>query len=384
MINIHLYPSQFLNESRILREARTLAKLELFDRIDLIGAGGAGLASEEKLDRVIRIRRIGSRRDDANLAGKVGAAVRWSRSIYREYRKVPLACVNCHSIATLPLGWALKRATGARLVYDAHELETETSGLRGVRKAGTKVIERLLIGYVDYSIFVGSTIDEWYRKQYGLENTAVVYNSPMFADVVPSNHFRQVFKIAADLPIFLYQGVVSEARGVPKLVAAFSALAGRATLVVMGYGELAPWMQEQAQRYCNIFYHPAVPPDQLLCYTAAADYGLSVIESTSLSYEYCMPNKLFEYLMARKPVLVSRNREQREFVERYGVGVVAAANTPEAIREGAVSLMAIHPSAILAAIDRVRRDFSWEQQESVLRSVYLDALGFRPRHEAAA
>ena len=35
MINIHLYPSPFLNESRILREACSLSRLALFDRIGL-------------------------------------------------------------------------------------------------------------------------------------------------------------------------------------------------------------------------------------------------------------------------------------------------------------------------------------------------------------
>ena len=61
MINIHLYPSPFLNESRILREACTLSRLALFDRIDLVGVGREGLPALEELQDNIRIVRVGQR-----------------------------------------------------------------------------------------------------------------------------------------------------------------------------------------------------------------------------------------------------------------------------------------------------------------------------------
>jgi glycosyltransferase involved in cell wall biosynthesis len=384
MINIHLYPSQFQNESRILREARTLSRLGLFDRIDLLGTGGAGLPIEEDLGGNVRIRRVGIRHNEGALVGKALAAAAWSRAIYGDYSRKALACVNCHSLTTLLLGVSLKRATGARLIYDAHELETETSGLGGIRKIGAKILERALIGRADYSIFVGKAIDDWYRTRYGLTRSAVIYNAPAFADIAPTDRFRESFGIARSVPVFLYQGVISEARGVPKLIEAFAALAGRAALVIMGYGDLAGWVKEQAARHPNVFYHPAVPPDELLEYTAAADYGLSVIEATSLSYEYCMPNKLFEYVMARKPVLVSPTREQREFVERYGVGEVTRDTSPTAIREGVERLLAHHSSVFAMALDKARHEFAWERQEMTLSRIYVEILGFRPRAVGAA
>ena len=177
--------------------------------------------------------------------------------------------------------------------------------------------------------------------------------------------------------------MISNERGVRKLVDAFVGLKQRAALVIMGYGELAAWVKDRAREHPNIFYHPAVPPDQLLSYTSAADYGLSVIESTSLSYEYCMPNKLFEYMMAKKPVLVSPTREQRSFVERYGVGEVANDATTEAIREGVLRLLSRDVDEFTSAIERVRREFSWEQQETVLERIYLGSLGFRPVNEGS-
>jgi glycosyltransferase involved in cell wall biosynthesis len=378
MINIHLYPSPFLNESRILREAASLSRLALFDRIDLVGLGQEDLPATEDVQPDIRIVRIG-RPGGGGLAAKAARTGGWSRAVYRRYRSEDIGCINCHSISTLPLGVMLKRRTGARLVYDAHELETETNGLAGLRQFLTRLVERMLIGQADHCIFVGQAIEQWYVRKYGLVNTTVLYNCPPSRPVKPAEHFRKAFSIPAATPIFLYQGFIGEGRGMRILVEAFAGLAGRAALVVMGYGPLADWIAEQAKRHPGIHFHPAVAPDSLLDFTAAADFGLSVIETTSLSYEYCLPNKLFEYVMANKPVLVSPTYEQSEFVRRHGIGEVACDTTPAAIRTSALRLLARDPRPLQAALARTAKDFCWEGQEATLKAVYLDALGMRTR-----
>lgn len=378
MINIHLYPSAFLNESRILREAGSLSKLGIFDRIDLVGIGGEGLRCVEQVRDGVRIVRL-ARRGGGGLMGKVAGTGGWSQAVYLRYRRERIACINCHSVATLPLGVMLKRATGARLVYDAHELETETNGLSGVRQYLTRRVERALIPHADHCIFVGQGIERWYRDQYGLTNTTVLYNCPPRQQARVADHFRQAFPIAPGMPIFLYQGVIGEGRGIRMLVEAFAGLAGRAVLVVMGYGALAGWFVGEAERRHGMYFHPAVPPDRLLEYTASADYGLSVIEGTSLSYDYCMPNKLFEYVMAGKPVLVSPTREQSEFVRTHGIGEVAEGTAPSQVREAALRLLGREPAALRAALARTAAEYCWEGQEANLESVYLDSLGFRAR-----
>jgi len=385
MINIHLYPSAFLNESRILREARSLARLGLFERIELVGTGQEQLPAETQVQDGVRIVRLAGH-GGHGLAGKLARTGGWSRAVYQRYRHRPLACINCHSIATLPVGVLLKRRTGARLVYDAHELETETNGLSGLRKFLTRQAESLLIGQADHCIFVGRAIQAWYARAYGLRNTTVLYNCPPRREAQPTDHFRRAFPIPPGMPIFLYQGLIGEGRGILQLVAAFSALAGRAALVVMGYGALAGWAAEQARRHPDIHFHPAVAPDRVLEHTAAADFGLSVIEPTSLSYEYCMPNKLFEYVMARKPVLVSPTAEQSEFVRRQQVGEVAADTSPAAIRDGALRLLGRDPQALQAALARTAELYCWETQETALAALYRDVLGMpgRPGGLAAA
>ena len=60
--------------------------------------------------------------------------------------------------------------------------------------------------------------------------------------------------------------------------------------------------------------------------TASADIGVSLIENLSISYYYALPNKLFEYIMAEVPVIVSDLPQMREIVEKYDVGFVVDLN----------------------------------------------------------
>lgn len=379
MINVHLYPSPFLNESRIQREATSLARLGLFDHIELVGIGQPGLRASESSGNGIKIVRIGEYGSNMSTAQKVAKILDWGSTVYRRYRHERLGCINCHSVTTLPLAVMLKRATGAKLIYDPHELETEANGLHGVRRAGTKQVERLLIRAADHHIFVGQAIEQWYRQQYGLRNTTVLYNCPTSREVAPSDHFRAVLSIPTGKPIFLYQGLLGKGRGLEILVQAFSEIEKSAELVVMGYGPLQEWVVRQTKRYSNVHFHDAVPPDQLLLYTAAADFGLSLIESTSISYDYCMPNKLFEYVMARKPVLASPTIEQRHFVESHGIGEVAARTCPEEVTRAVMRLIERGAASYAVALDRTRSEFCWERQESKLRAAYMDVLGFQRR-----
>lgn len=378
MINIHLYPSTFTHETRILKEASAIAKLNLFDRIELIGIGSKDLPETEEITDRIQIHRIGCRRKHLGLLGKIWETLRWSVTVYLRYDRVPVKCINCHSITTLILGVLLKYVTGAVLVYDTHELETETNGLKGLRKLATKLVERALIHRVDFCLFVGRAIEQWYLTTYGLSNTTVVYNYPHFQNIERTDYFRTIFAIPSTQPIFLYQGAIAPGRGIESLVAAFAEVPTQAAMVVMGYGSLVDWLKAQTIQFKNIFYHPAVPPERLLEYTSAADYGLSVIEATSLSYDYCMPNKLFEYLMAKIPVLVSPTQEQKNFVERFGVGEVAENTSPQAIKTAVFQLLNRDRNLLDASVSDIRKAISWETQEQILADIYIKSMGLKP------
>jgi glycosyltransferase involved in cell wall biosynthesis len=66
-------------------------------------------------------------------------------------------------------------------------------------------------------------------------------------------------------------------------------------------------------------------------HTAGCDIGLSLINRTCDNNYYALPNKLFEYIMAGLPVIVTDMPQMKSVVETYNVGAVVSDQHPEAV-----------------------------------------------------
>ena len=62
-------------------------------------------------------------------------------------------------------------------------------------------------------------------------------------------------------------------------------------------------------------------PSDLRELTRNADIGLSLEENTCKNYEFALPNKLFDYIQARVPVITSYLPEMVRIVDKYKVGI---------------------------------------------------------------
>jgi len=102
----------------------------------------------------------------------------------------------------------------------------------------------------------------------------------------------------------------------------------------------------------------------------SADFGIAMIEDSCLSYRYCLPNKLFEYMMAEIPVIVSSLYEMKRLVEDNNIGVVAEENTPDGLKDAIVKATRLEGDELNKNIRKVKEIYNWEEQEKVLLKVY--------------
>lgn len=380
-MNVHIYPSYFTNESRILRIVETLRIHRVFDEILIVAVLRADLPEEEPISPGVRLARVAST-FGVSLKGRVGRLIKafgWYVAVLRLLHTMPILCINCHSLSVLPIGVLLRILTGCRLVYDTHELETETVSSRGMRRQIARLVERLLIGQCDAVCVVNRSIAEWYRAKYRLPAVWVARNMPrkVAAEVRPTGLLRRAIGLE-DRPeclIFLYQGFLSAGRGVRMLLEVFAHIGEPRHLVLMGYGDLEPLVQEAAAAHSNIHFVPAVPPHRVLEFTADADVGLALIENACLSYYYSLPNKVFEYAMCGVPSLVSDFPEMARFVDESGFGWKASPD-PTSLVECIAVLGRKEIDEKRMHIRGSKLRYDWETEEAQLLDMYTH-LGLR-------
>lgn len=240
-------------------------------------------------------------------------------------KKMRPEIIHCHDTTVLPLGILLKFFTKSKLIYDAHELESDRNGLSNTLSYLTLYAEKFAWPFIDFFITVSASINKWYQDNIGLKNSAVILNSPVITELSVENkgfgksYLREKFNIPERAKIFIYVGILSRGRGIEKILDVFS-VNHKSHIVFMGYGELSDIINKKAHGYSNIHFHEAVAHENVVQIVQSADVGICLIENVSLSDYYCLPNKLFEYCFAEIPILASNFPDISETVKKYNLG----------------------------------------------------------------
>ena len=361
----------FTNDSRVLKESISLSNNGY--EVEVIAHLGKKVLALQKEEKFI-VRRFGylDRTVTKSILGKFKAYfIYLGKSIFHCKN---FDILHCNDLITLPIGFIVKKFFNKhiKIIYDAHEYETETNGLSGPKKILIKKLERLLIPYVDKVICVSDAIANEYVKSYNIPKPELVLNVPKYTDITKKDIFRKKLGINPNQTIFLYQGSLNRGRGVELIIRTFKELDDNSVIIFMGYGELEESIKAVAKQCTNIYYHEAVNPNILLDYTSSADFGIATIEDTCLSYRYCLPNKMFEYIMAEVPIIVSNLPEMKKIVKEYNIGVFVKEHNKQDIKNALIEVKKLNNKALSVNIKKAKEVFSWEIQEKVLLKIYYE------------
>ena len=218
---------------------------------------------------------------------------------------------------TLLPNFLVAKIRGKKLIYDSHEYWTEVPEL--VNRPGTRKVwlwlEKQLFPKVDRAITVNQSIADIYQKGYQIP-VGVFRNLP----------FRTLESIenGPKATILMYQGALNLGRGIELMMDTMEYLP-EYQLWIAGYGSFEQELQAYASKCewkARIQFKGFVEPEALKKMTREAKLGLSLEEDLGASYHFALPNKLFDYLQAGLPVLVSALPEMKAVVSEYQVGEV--------------------------------------------------------------
>ncbi len=283
--------------------------------------------------------------------------------------------IFAEDIYTLPFAVIFGKLKRAKIYYDSRELFGYLAGLKEkkFKQAFWKWIEKLFIKKTDYVIVTGQMDGEFLTKEYGINNIILLRNLPRYYKPSSSLDLHSQFQIDIDKNIILYQGVLLKGRGIEKVFAVLSDLPDYVFLIVGG-GEYEEYYKNLAQEMnitTQVIFLGKLTQDELPKFTSSADVGVSLIENLSTSYYYALPNKLFEYIMAEIPVIVSNLPQMKEVVEKYDVGfVIDIENKVELIS----ALKSLSENASLYKSKRqnchiASQELNWEKEVTKLLNV---------------
>ncbi|MCG8448561.1 MAG: glycosyltransferase family 4 protein, partial [Pirellulales bacterium] len=274
------------------------------------------------------------------VTGTGAELVRHARAYYHPAVALKPDVVHAHDLYTLLAGYLVAKKTGAKLVYDSHELEVGRNGNFSRWELLLRAqSERYLIKKADAVITVCDSIADYLRGLYGIERPTVVHNAPSIQTMKSgAPDVRSQLGLSKSVPIALYVGSVTINRGLEHCVRALPHADG-VHLVCVGprYKATEESILREARQLGvedRLHLVDPVPHDEVTSFVRSSDVSLITIQDVCLSYRFCFPNKLLESLLTGLPIVVSRLVELERIVEMTGAGVVVDETDPVDIARG--------------------------------------------------
>ena len=281
------------------------------------------------------------------------------------FRSFDIATAN--DLDTLLGVYCAVRLRRKHIVYDSHEYFTEVPELahRPFVKRIWTAIELCLFPRLKNCITVCESIANIYTKTYGVP-VRVVRNLPFLQE--------QYIETQRNNKLILYQGSLNVGRGLEMLISTMEFLPD-AELLIVGDGDIKADLQKlvcQRKLGDRVEFTGKIPYSEVKNYTRQAAIGVSLEEDCCANYHFALPNKLFDYIQARTPVLVSDLPEMARIVQQYNCGEVLTKRTKQDLAKQIANLLE-HQEKLCeyaASCDVAAQELCWEREEQTVLDVY--------------
>jgi len=192
--------------------------------------------------------------------------------------------------------------------------------------------EKEYLGYADRIIVLSDDFRDELTGRYSelsKENFTVLPNVPDLSQMANKEVVTMKLSFKKDTSVILYFGVVAERRGIFDVLDVFEQLAREnhpSCFLVIG-----PIDKKDRERFFtkagsellhdSIKYIPWIDLSELPAYLEISDICLAPFHKNP-QHESGVANKIFDYMLGKKPVIASDCRPQKRLIEKYNCGIV--------------------------------------------------------------
>lgn len=235
--------------------------------------------------------------------------------------KIKPDVIHANDFDTLIQSFIASKLCNCKILYDAHEINAENIGItdRKIEKYFTILIERFIVKRVGAMVSVSHSAAEYFKEKYRIPLPVVVTNCPYKINISLAKK--------KDLKNFeaLYQGMMIKGRGYEEFVESGKFINDKITLVLRGYGSIADELKKiiSEQGLENkIRFDAPVEIKDIIPMASNSHLGVVLTKPVNINFKYTVSNKIFEYMHAGLPVLMSDIPEHQYLNNEFNFGII--------------------------------------------------------------
>ncbi|AUC86425.1 group 1 glycosyl transferase [Polaribacter sp. ALD11] len=271
-----------------------------------------------------------------------------------------------NDLDTLLPNYLVGKIQNKKIVFDSHELFPEIPELvnRPKVKKTWLALEKWMLPRLRNNYTVCNSIAGFYKKKYNCSFETIM-NLPT-EKKVELGEFP--FKINGK-KIILYQGAINVGRGLEKIIETMNFLENH-LLVIIGEGDIYKLLKDKvsSENLNNkVVFLGKITPSELHKLTPLAHLGISLEEDLGLNYRFALPNKIFDYIQAEVPILVSNLPEMSTIIKNYNVGEIVKNRDAKKL---ANQIEQILKKDFSKELKLAKAELIWEKQEQKLLAIF--------------
>ena len=284
-----------------------------------------------------------------------------------------------HDPDLIPVGICLK-LFGSRVIYDVHEDYPESIKT----KAWLPLFMRNVVAGI-FGIFEGSVscfldgavaATEGISRRFKSTRVITLSNYPILYYAVDSVDSCTT----SENHTMIYAGVLAESRGTKELVESLEYIDDRFKLKLKLLGKFAQshfGEQVKAMKaFSKVDFVGYVSHTEVYSHLSAADIGLICFHPVK-RYQTALSTKLFEYMAAGLPVVISAFPLWKEFLDKNRCGIAVDSSSPEEIARK-VEFLLQHPQLMREMGENgqkmVAQRYNWGNEERKLLKMYKEIV----------
>ena len=297
-----------------------------------------------------------------------------------------------HCLAALPAAaWAAQKHQ-ARLGFDAedfHPGELPNIPQNRVEIRVRHHLEQSLLPQCHHLTAASPLIAEAYRNHYGVQMRPILNVFPL-SEAPPSPDWQQKIPVedrmnqrfGPEPSLYWFSQTIGPGRGLETIIRAMGKMQTRVRLhlrgmLATGYESTLRQLAKSVGVNDYLHFLPSAPPAEMVCLAAYHDIGLSLEQTEPLNRAICLTNKIFVYLLAGLPVVMSKTPAQEKLSHQLGEAALVIGDQPAEIATS-LDRWLRHPEKLREQQQKAwhsgRETYNWDREKLKFLDVIAQAL----------